>query len=200
MAGAAVAEQTYRWTEVFADAELPAGASVNPANGSLVITGEAGVTQTVSLLTIDDPAVDGINYGLSGRVAYQGVEGEGYLEMWNVFAGGKRFFTRTLSDGGPLGKITGTSVARDFLLPFNRSGTEDPPLRLEINLVLPGAGIVTMDPVILKNLKYGSGLAGKRWRSVAIWSGGGIALVSILLFRRVKLDGTEARKMKAMDL
>src|SRR3954469_8826451 len=81
-------------------------------------------------------------YRLEGEVRYDAVESTGYLEMWNHFGGGVSAFSRTLADGGPLGRLRGTSTWRAFSLPFNATGVEGSPKRLEVNLQLPGSGTV----------------------------------------------------------
>lgn len=199
-AAVAGAGQVYRWGEVFTGEPVPEGARVDEAAGALVVEGTPGAPRTIRLLTIDEPGVEGMTYGLSGRVAYQGVEGEGYLEMWSLFADGTRYFSRTLADGGPMGKIAGTSPGREFLVPFDRSGAPEPPVGLEVNLVLPGAGAVTLGEVTLGPIDLGAMAAGRKW----MWAGllgaivGGLAGVVALWRRRAQT--TQTRKMKAMDM
>jgi hypothetical protein len=106
---------------------------------------QTGPTQA-SLTTIEKPAVTGHIYKVSGEIKYEGVEGDGYLEMWNVYPSG-RSFSRTLAPTGPLGKITGSSGWRPFVLPFDRTGTTELPTRLEINAFLPGRGTLYVGPM-----------------------------------------------------
>jgi hypothetical protein len=107
------------------------------------------------LLKITNPPVASLTYAVAGQVKYEKVQGDGYLEMWNVFAPLKpgaaeaQYFSRTLGDAGEMRKITGTSDWRKLLLPFNRAGTARPPARLEINLFLPGRGTVYLRPMKL---------------------------------------------------
>jgi hypothetical protein len=98
------------------------------------------------LTAVEEPAVGGEGYALIGEVRYSGVVGSGYLEMWSVFPDGSRYFSRTLATEGPLAAMTGTSDWRPFELPFYLQGSP-PPERLEINVVLPGAGEVTVGPL-----------------------------------------------------
>ncbi|PYJ02902.1 MAG: hypothetical protein DME25_14570 [Verrucomicrobia bacterium] len=94
-------------------------------------------------------------YALSGEMKYENVEGEGFLEMWNCFppsAPGQpemKAFSRTLETFGPLGKIMGTSNWREVSLPFNRTGAPSAPTRLEVNIFLPGRGVVFLGPLKL---------------------------------------------------
>ena len=52
----------------------------------------------VTVLTIDRPTIKGPHYALTGQVRYDGVEGTGYLELWNYFPnGGRSLRGRSLS-------------------------------------------------------------------------------------------------------
>lgn len=113
-------------------------------------TSEGGLT--VELARIVEPEITEHRYFLRGRIRYQKVEGEGYLEMWSVFPDGNRYFTRTLLDAGPLARIEGSSEGRDFALFFDASGATAPPEELVVNLVLPGRGEVSLSPMALVQL------------------------------------------------
>jgi hypothetical protein len=104
---------------------------------------------SLHLVTIDHPAIAGPRYAVSGEVRYEGVEGQGYLEMWTVFPDGRRFFSRTLAAQGPLAALHGESNWRRFELPFDLGGASQVPSRLEINLVLPASGTVWLGPLHL---------------------------------------------------
>ncbi len=45
----------------------------------------------VTVLTIDRPTIKGPRYALTGQVRYDGVEGTGYLELWNYFPNGGQY-------------------------------------------------------------------------------------------------------------
>ena len=90
------------------------------------------------------PPVKGRSYALSGQVEYSGVEGRGYLEMWSHFGAEGSFFSRTLANSGPLGSLRGDSAARAFTLPFDTGDSGLVPERIELNIVLPGPGTVTV--------------------------------------------------------
>ncbi|MBI4748607.1 MAG: hypothetical protein HY774_08955 [Acidobacteria bacterium] len=113
---------------------------------------------TIKLATLEAPKLSQSKWRLTGRIRYQNVEGAGYLELWNHFNQGS-YFTRSLADSGPMGKISGSSEWRDFVLPFDAStGNAQLKLtRLELNLVLPGKGVVFIGPV---ELHEGFGSAG----------------------------------------
>jgi len=112
----------------------------------------------LSLFTIEQPPITAMRYAVSGEIKYENVEGDGYLEMWSYFpplAPGLpegQFFSRTLGAPGsdPMARITGSSSWRSFLLPFDRTGTTNAPTRLEINLFLPGRGVVFLGPIKLR--------------------------------------------------
>src|SRR5207244_11723766 len=97
---------------------------------------------------------------------YAGVRGRGYIERLSVFGSGGRFFSRTVEPEGPQAAISGRSDWRAFVLPFTLDGSKRP-VRLEISVVLPGAGSVSVGSLRLEAL----GNAGSSW-----WSGpsGGI--------------------------
>jgi hypothetical protein len=111
------------------------------------LTSETG--GTFPLMVMSDPVIRGDAYALIGRIRYRGVVGEGLLEMWSVFPDGARYFSRTLADRGPQAVISGDSEWRDFELPFFLQGSSEPPVRLELDLVLPGAGQVWIGPLEL---------------------------------------------------
>lgn len=62
---------------------------------------------TLTVLSVDAPGIEEAAYALRGQVKYEDVDGKAYLEMWNVFENGDRFFTRTLSATGPCSGFRG---------------------------------------------------------------------------------------------
>ena len=104
----------------------------------------------VRLLTIEKPLIGAMRYAVSGEIRYENVQGQAYLEMWSDFPEG-RYFSRTLGDpgSGPMSQMTGTSDWRKFMLPFDRTGTKNAPTRIEVNLFLPGRGVVFVGPLKL---------------------------------------------------
>lgn len=135
------------------------------------------------LLTIARPSVSNQVYALVGRIKYEGVQGEGFLEMWSCFAAAvpgqpeSRYFSRTLAPGGPLGKIAGTSDWREVVLPFDQTGAAGVLTRLELKMVLPGRGTVYLGPLKLVETRRGlAGLLGGRgwWSDQAAGLIGGI--------------------------
>jgi hypothetical protein len=128
---------------------------------------------TAQIAAFASPAVPGDVYAVTGTVAYEGVEGDGYLEMWSEFPDGSRYFSRTLDEQGPLAVLRGSSPERPFALPFLLPPDSPRPTRLEVNVVLPAGGKVTV-----RGLRLGSGAEAMRapgaWWSpeAAGWIGG----------------------------
>lgn len=100
------------------------------------------------LVVIDDPAIEGDSYAIAATVRYEGVVGDGYLEMWSHFPDGGAFFSRTLAETGPLAALSGDSTERPIEVPFFLNGAAAPE-RVEINLVLPADGTVWVSPLSL---------------------------------------------------
>jgi hypothetical protein len=102
------------------------------------------------LLTIEKPPINAMRYAVIAELRYENIQGTGYLEMWSEFPEG-RYFSRTLGEPGtgPTSQLSGTSGWREFSLPFDRSGTTNAPTRIEVNLHLPGRGVVYVGPLKL---------------------------------------------------
>jgi hypothetical protein len=92
--------------------------------------------------------------------------------MWNHFADGGQYFSRTLADQGPMMKLQGTSGWRSFVLPFDATGAP-PPTRLVVNVVLPGRGTVYLGPVELsEGMGAAAEFSGPETTSLAGLAGG----------------------------
>jgi hypothetical protein len=161
-------------------------ANISAAKGpadqeALEVTGAAGISTTIAVL--NDPPISTHTYVVRGRVKYEGVAGDGYLELWNDFGPRGKFFTRSLAPWGKLGKLSGTSGWREFELPFYAEPGMRP-TQLTLNVVLPGAGKVTVaSPVLIDGNSTGewltasqSGLFGGILGSLLGISGGLIGL------------------------
>jgi hypothetical protein len=148
-------------------------------DAALEVTGRAG-TSTTPLVVIDDPPIQGDSYQITGTVEHRGVEGEGYLELWSHFPGGARYFSRTLDESGPMAKLRGDSRARSFVLPFFLEAGGPRPTKLEVDVVLPAAGHVT-----LRDLRFvgeaGSSAPGAWWgpREAGLVGGIGGSVVGV---------------------
>ena len=147
---AATQEPTIDWSHtavaggVALPGEGPAGAM------ALQLRASGSAATSFHLVTLDHPPVTLPGYAVLGEVRYEGVEGQGYLEMWSVFPNGERFFSRTLAAQGTLAALHGGSGWRRFELPFSLEDASRAPSRLEINLVLPGPGTVWLGPLRLR--------------------------------------------------
>ena len=186
MASACYGQQTlreYDWQKLSGSGELLGGTPVAIDGKSavkIVSTNDTGFR--VQLLRITNPPISKMLYAIAGEIKYEGVKGDGYLEMWNCFPPDKpgmfenKYFSRTLGELGDMGKITGTSNWRSFTLPFDRTGSKAKPTRLEINLVLPAQGTVYLGPIKLVEYEGDLGLQkqGGAWWSerAAGWIGG----------------------------
>ena len=141
--------QELTWDALQKEQRVAAGTVLPPEPGSsfhrLRIDG-TGQATAVTVLTIEQPPVQGPRYAITGQVRYDAVEGTGYLELWNYFPGGGQYFSRTLGDAGPMMKLQGSSGWRSFALPFDATGAP-PPTRLVVNVVLPGRGAVYLGPL-----------------------------------------------------
>jgi hypothetical protein len=166
----------YHWQDL-AQNGLLRGATPATVDGreALKIDNTNDTPLQVTLLNITNPPITSVLYALTGEVRYDSVHGDGFLEMWNYFPPekpglpGGEYFSRTLGESGGMGKISGTSDWRRFELPFNRTGTSNAPVRLQVNLILRGRGAVYLGPV--KLVQFQSSGAGA-WRSPsnAWWS------------------------------
>ena len=191
-AAASAEEQVLRevsWTKLQAAGRLSAGevqtgTSPGVAEQLKIENSEPG-PKTIAILQLDRPGVTAAQYALVGRVRYENVATASYLEMWNHFPGGKRFFTRTLADSGPLGSLQGSSEWRPFWLPFKVLREQAGPEKLEVNLVLAGKGTVYLGPLRLVQCTGPMdppGVAGQWWgERTGGWVGGlGGGLIGIL--------------------
>jgi hypothetical protein len=127
---------------------LAISASALAVEDVITVEGEpAGGRYALTVISAPDVAAEG--YAVTGEVRYEGVQGQAFLEMWSVLPDGGRYFSRTMDPSGPMGILTGDSDWRAFGLPFYLNGAA-PPERLEINVVLPGTGTVSV-----RNLRLG---------------------------------------------
>lgn len=137
------------WQELAAASALKSGAVVSgPEGPSLRVVHEGPAPRTFPLVTIEHPAIRTRRYALRGRVKYEGVAAGSYLEMWNHLPEGA-FFSRSLDQSGPMGRLEGSAGWRAFVLPFFNREDGSPPHTLVLNLVLAGAGTVEVGPLEL---------------------------------------------------
>lgn len=175
-----VADYDWKVVQQMKQGALPGDVATVDGKSVLQIASSDGLQ--ARLLVISNPPVSKKLYAITGRIKYENVSGDGYLEMWNYFPPQKtgmdeaHYFSRTLGESGEMGKIHGTSDWRDFALPFNSTGAKDRPTRLEINVVLPGKGNVELSS--LKLIQYddanlGAKSSGEWWSDRSSgWIGG----------------------------
>ncbi len=188
--------QEIRWDDLQRKRSLPAGLVLPPTAeapfSSLKIEGgtRAGSRAPVTVAIIDHPAIKGPRYAVTGQVRYEGIEGTGYLELWNHFPNGGQYFSRTLADVGPMSKLQGSSGWRQFTLPFDATGAPAP-TRLVVNVVLPGRGVVYLGPLqLVDGLPAPAAASGSLGRAAGLFGGvaGGLlgclgALIGVLASR-----------------
>ncbi len=137
-----------------------------------VVGTKAGSTS--ELIVCNEPGVTSHDYVVRGRVKYDGVVGDGYLELWNDFGDQGIYFSRGLAEWGPMKKLTGTSDWREFELPFHANPGMKP-RRLFLNIVLPGEGkVVVSQPLVVASVSS----SGQWWTNQQSgWVGGIIGTV-----------------------
>jgi hypothetical protein len=140
------------WRELAEAGKLKVGTVVDSPTGvagpSLRLIHRGPQPMTFPLVTIDRPPINMARYALRGRVTYNAVSKDSYLEMWSYLAEGA-FFSRTLGENGPMQRLEGSSGQRAFVVPFSNREGGAPPERLVFNLVLTGAGTVEIGPLEL---------------------------------------------------
>jgi hypothetical protein len=144
--------RTLSFPEVAASGALRAGEVTD--GRALTVTAVAG-KPFQPLIELVDPGISSAVYALRGMIRYENVEGDGYLQLDNYFAGQGAFFTKTLAVEGPLRKLSGSSEWRAFVLPFfansgeQADGTSPVPEKLVLSLFLPAEGSVSIRDVAL---------------------------------------------------
>ena len=164
----------YDWQKLVQNGQLRGGeaASVD-GKSALKIVNTNETPLQLQLLKIPKPPISKKLYAITGEVKYNGVRGDGYLEMWNFFPPLQsgmpegQYFSRTLGVGGEMGKLSGTSDWRAFMLPFDSTGGSGSPTRLEINIFLPAQGTVFLGPV--KLVEYTGSFASMGMASSNAW-------------------------------
>jgi hypothetical protein len=164
----------YDWSNLAKAGQLLGGVPTTiEGRAALKLVNTNDTRLQAQLVKLPNPAITQKLYAIVGEVKYEGVRGNGYLEMWNYFPPAKPgmmeagYFSRTLGESGEMGKITGSSNWRRFMLPFNRTGTSERPTRLELNLFLPAQGTVYLGPI--KLVEYTGGFGFARPGSASAW-------------------------------
>lgn len=141
---------SWRWSDPAR--RCPEGAVVEGDRLRIVAAGST----TIALGTWEQPGISEARFALAARIRCQGVGSPGHLELWTVLGDGRRFFSRTLAESGPMGRLSGDQPWRDILLPADATGADARPAKLELNLVLPAGGTVELGPLQLTQYAIGA--------------------------------------------
>lgn len=125
------------------EAEASAAAETGPSGQPTIKVTGGSAPSTTTIVNCSAPAIETHQYVVRGKIKYDGVSRDGYLELWNGFGEKGKFFTRSLSEWGSMRKIKGTSTWREFELPFYAEAGMRPET-LTLNVVLPGEGTVVV--------------------------------------------------------
>ncbi|WP_395736049.1 hypothetical protein [Prosthecobacter sp.] len=172
-------------------------ASYDDATGTIEVT--ASDKAVIPLLVDAQPNVGTHSYALKGEVKYEKVGGTGFLETWTSIGAGKAF-SRSLGDYGPMGKLTGTSAWREFILPMNMMGSSEPAKQIEMNVVLPDGGKVWLRHLRLEPMDFGA--SGFPFMTIMIAASAGTAAIVVLVVwrsKRRRSRETEIKRMMAAD-
>jgi hypothetical protein len=163
--------------------------AVSFAEEPLTITAVPGEPLQL-LIELTDPAISSPVYALKGMVRYENVQGDGFLQLDSHFGEAGTFFSKSLAAAGPLGKLSGSSDWRPFVLPFYANSGDQAddasplPEKLSLSLFLPGSGTVSIGEVGL--YQYASGedplQSAGQWfgnRGAALLGGIGGALIGL---------------------
>jgi hypothetical protein len=153
------------WKALAAARAITSGVvTADGAASNLRVTHKGPSEGTFHLVTIDKPAIRSARYAIRGRVKYQEVAAGSYLELLNYIGEGA-YFSRTLGDGGPMGRLSGSSTWREFILPFMNQEGGPPPSKLVVNLVLKGGGTVEISPLELVQFSGAETMTSAGWWS-----------------------------------
>lgn len=207
-----------KWSEV----PLPPNTTIvksAPGGGDALLVNQTEPRPvSIALLRLDNPGLHAKAYALRGQLHYRNVQGTGYFELWNEFPAQEagqpklRYFSRSLAEVGPFSKLSGSADWRDLFVPFDATQAKDLPTKLELNLVLAGAGMVEVSDLEL--LEFAD--AGAMWAAMgagavnaltmqqqawiaAVPVGAVIVAVAVWFFFIRRRRAAEVRRMKAMD-
>ncbi len=199
--------------------KLPAEATTTNS-GTLLVKQTESKPTSLTLLKLEAPGIHTKAYALLCKLRCKNVEGQGYLEMWNEFPPDDtaknpgRYFTRTMGDTGPRGRISGTADWRAVVLPFNAEGTKRPPQKIELNLVLSGRGEIEIKDMELAEFADAGAMFGSVQMAAGVdtpgkvWIRGPYSLTTMVIVVVVafaiarnmrKRRDLEQRRMRAMD-
>lgn len=133
-----------RWEDEAAKAPLVAGSLLpgTPGGALRIETDSDGPHESV-VWVVENPPVKGKRWRLEGQVRYLNVKGEGQLVLLSTLEG-RDYFTKTVAPSGPLGRLTGHSDWRPFVLPFDALDKAVPPEKIRLQVFLPAEGTVDL--------------------------------------------------------
>ena len=209
------------WLEVEKAGKLPKSASIDKDTEHrdvLKIVRTPDVPQLIELATIEKFAVTKRAYMLRGKVKFAGVGGEGFLETWSHFPEPKKgaYFSRTMAETGPMGKLRGDSPWKDFVLPFTFDDPSFPmPEKIQFNVYLPQNGTVWLSDLELIEFppsELANQLSGSSAPSLIKWGmitlgitailaiASGIAAANLIYLKSKQAQKIELRRMQALDI
>jgi len=209
------------WGELAKSDKLPKSATVEPdvKHGQVLKVSRNGETpQLIELTSIEKIAFSKRAYLLRGKIKWEGVGGDGFLETWTHFPEPKQgaYFSRTMAETGPMGKLRGTSPWREFVLPFTFDDPDFPnPDKIQFNLFLPESGTVwigDLELIELEPKELAQHLAKKGssfqfpgltlvWGLLGILGViFGVKLAMLKYLRTKQARDIELRRMQALDL
>lgn len=188
-----------------------AEAETSPLPGTVVMLlseGKAPVasvkgpgTFTVWTLELDDVEnkLDSRRFGIHGRLSAEDVGGEAYIELLYT-VDENTYFSRTRSKRGPMRPIQGTMDSHWFSTPFDLMNETSSPSRLELRVVMPEGGTITIHEATLvtltaDELEAATGVKAGWWSpQQAGWVGGSLGagigvmggVIGLLASRRAK--------------
>lgn len=109
--------------------------------GALRIEADAEGPHNIVVWSLDKPPLSSKRWRLEGQVRHLNVAGEGHLILMSTLDG-RDYLTKTVAPTGPLGRLSGHSDWRPFVLPFDAGDRPTPPDKLTLQLFLSGEGTV----------------------------------------------------------
>ncbi|WP_395745986.1 hypothetical protein [Prosthecobacter sp.] len=176
---------------------LEKAAHYDAPTGTFEITASDEALQRLFVDT--QPKVGAHSYALRGEVKYEQVGGTGFLETWTSLDENKAF-SRTLGEQGPMGKLTGTSAWREFVLPMNLMGSSTPVKQIEMNVVLPDGGKVWLRNLRIETMNFAP--AKSSWALLVSVAAGVGVIIALLVWRsrRRHASEDEIKRMMAADV
>jgi hypothetical protein len=100
----------------------------------------------ITVLTLNKPPISKKLYAIRGKVRYERVQGEAFLEMLTYFNDYDYFLSQTIAKKGPMKNLQGTSDWRPFILPF-LNNKKEVPTKLVFNVYFHKKGTVFIGPI-----------------------------------------------------